>query len=125
MKNLLATTAVIEVGIGLVLVVRPSPLATLLLGSSLGTPVALTVARVAGVALVALGVACWLARRDGRTGATRGLVGAMALYNAGVFTVLVYAGVGLGLPGAGLWPTVLVHAAMTVWCVTSLLRSHP
>jgi hypothetical protein len=49
----------------------------------------------------------------------------MALYNAGIFTVLVYAGLGLGLSGIGLWPTVLVHAGMTLWCVTGLLRSRP
>jgi hypothetical protein len=49
----------------------------------------------------------------------------MALYNAGIFTVLVYAGLGSGLVGIGLWPTVLVHAAMTLWCVTSLPRNRP
>jgi PPE-repeat protein len=125
MKSLLTMTAVIEGGTGLVLVALPSPLAALLLGSSLKTPVALTVARVAGVALIAAGVACWLARHDGQSRAARGLVGAMALYNAGIFTVLVYAGLGSGLVGIGLWPTVLVHAAMTLWCVTSLPRNRP
>ena len=124
MKNLLTMTAVLEVGTGLVLVALPSPLATLLLSSSLDTPVALTVARVAGVALLALGVACWIARRDGQSRAARGLVGAMVLHNAGIFTILVYAGLALGLSSIGLWPTVLVHAAMTGWCVTSLLRRH-
>jgi len=47
------------------------------------------------------------------------------LHNAAIFTVLAYAGIGLGLSGIGLWPTVLVHATMTVWCATTLLRSHP
>jgi len=117
MKNLLTLEAVIEVGAGLGMVVLPSLLVTLLLGSSLDTPVALTVARVAGVALLALGIACWLARHDGQSRAARGLLGAMVVYNAGVFMVLAYAGIALGLPSIGLWPVVVAHAPMTVWCV--------
>jgi hypothetical protein len=122
MKNLLTLEGVFEVGVGLAMVVLPSLLATLLLGSPLDTPVALTFARVAGVALVALGIACWLARHDGQSRAARGLLGAMVVYNAGVFMVLSYAGVASGLSGIGLWPVVVVHAAMTVWCVMGLLN---
>ena len=122
MKNLLTLEAVIEVGAGLGMVVLPSLVVTLLLGSSLDTPVALTVARVAGVALLALGIACWLARHDGQSRAARGLLGAMVVYNAGVFMVLAYAGIALGLSGIGLWPVAVVHAAMTVWCVMGLLN---
>ena len=122
MKNLLTLEAVIEVGAGLGMVVLPSLLVTLLLGSSLDTPVALTVARVAGVALLALGIACWLARHDGQSRAARGLLGAMVVYNAGVFMVLAYAGIALGLQSIGLWPVVVVHAAMTVWCVMGLVN---
>lgn len=125
MKNLFTATAVIEAGGGFVMVALPSPPATLLLGSSLDSPVGLTVARVFGVALLALGAACWLARHDGQSRAARGLAGAMLFYNAAILTVLVYAGIGLGLSGIGFWPVVLVHAAMAVWCVTSLLKRHP
>jgi len=49
----------------------------------------------------------------------------MVIYNVGVFTLLVCAGLASGLSGIGLWPTVLVHAPMGVWCVTSVLRRHP
>jgi hypothetical protein len=122
MKNLLTLEAVFEVGVGLGMVVLPSLLATLLLGSPLDTSVALTFARVAGVALLALGIACWLARHDGQSRAARGLLGAMVVYNAGVFMVLAYAGIALGLRSIGLWPVVVVHAAMTVWCVMGLLN---
>jgi hypothetical protein len=124
-KNLFTTTAVIEVGGGVVMVALPSLPATLLLGSSLDSPVGLTVARVLGVALLSLGVACWLARHDGQSRAARGLAGAMVFYNIAVFTVLVYAGIRLGLSGSGLWPAVLLHAVMTVWCFNSLLKRHP
>jgi hypothetical protein len=120
MKNLLIVTAVIEAAAGLVLVALPSLLITLLSGSSVTTPVELTLARVAGVALLALGVACWLARHDGQGRAARGLVDAMVLYNAGVATVLVNAGLGLGLSSIGLWAVVLLHAAMAIWCVMRL-----
>ena len=121
-RSLFIVTAFIEVGTGLVLVPFPSLLAMLLLGSSLDEPVALTVARVAGVALLALGAACWLARDDEQSRAAKGLVGAMVFHNAAIATVLVYGGVGLGLSAIGLWPAVLLHAAMAVWCVLSLQK---
>ena len=125
MKNVLTMTAVLEVGAGLLLLVLPSLAATLLFGSSLDTPAGLAVARVAGTALLTIGVACWFARQDGQSQAARGLVGALVLYNAAIITLSVYAGIGLGLSSNGLWPSALIHAAMTIWCVISLLKSRP
>lgn len=123
MRILLVVTALLEGVTGLALVAIPSRLATLLLGSSLDTPAASTLARVAGVALVALAVTCWLARHDGHSRAAQGLVTAMALYHAGVTIVLAYASIGLALSGRGLWPTALFHAAMTAWCLkTSMVK---
>ena len=117
MHTLLVVTALGEGMTGLVLVALPSRLATLLLGASLDPPAALTLARVAGVALVALTLTCWLSRHDSQSRAARGLVAAMAFYHTGVAIVLAYASLGSALSGVGLWPTVLVHAAMTVWCL--------
>jgi hypothetical protein len=116
MRSLLVATALLEGVTGLALVAFPSRLATLLLGSSLDSPAALTLARVAGVALVALALTCWLGRDDGQSRAARGLVAAMTVYHTGVAIVLGYASIGLALSGRGLWPTVLFHTAMTVWC---------
>jgi hypothetical protein len=120
MKHLLTLTAILEAPTGLALLVLPSFLSTLLLGSSLDGPVALTVARVAGVAILALAIACWIARHDGQSRAAKGLVGAMLLYNAGVVTLFVYASIGLGLSGLALWPVVLIHALMAAWCARCL-----
>jgi len=125
MKKLLITTAVGETATGLAMLAFPSLVASLILGSSLDTAVALAVARVAGVALVALGVACWLARHDEHARAARGLVGAMVFHNAGIFAVLVYGALSTGVSGIALWPIVMVHAAMGVWCITSLGARHP
>jgi hypothetical protein len=122
MKALSIVTAVLEVGAGLALLGFPSAVAMLLLGTPLETSTALTVARVAGAGLLALGVACWFARSDMQSHAALGLVAAMLIYNAAAVAVLAYAGTWLGLHGALLWPAVFLHAAMALWCAAYLLR---
>jgi hypothetical protein len=57
----------------------PSITVELLVGAPLETPAALTVARVGGAGLLALGLACWLARGDTQSRAARGLVAARLL----------------------------------------------
>ena len=120
MKNLFTLTAVIEVGAGVALVVWPSLSVTLLLGSGLYTFVAVTLGRVAGAALLALGVACWLARLDGQSRASTGLVTAMVLYNLAVVVILASARIGWGLGGVALWLAVVLHAMMAVWCIACI-----
>ena len=102
------------------LLVMPSVVVELLLGLSPGTPSGVTVSRVAGVALLALSVACWLAREDAASRAAKGLVAAMLLYNIAVVAVLVLAWTSSGRGGIGFWPVVLAHAALAAWCVVAL-----
>jgi hypothetical protein len=118
---LFTATAVIEVGAGLALLCIPSAAVQILLGVPLEAPGALAVARVGGVALLALGVACWLARGDTKSRASRALIAAMVIYNLGVAAVLGTAGTRLSPVGFVLWPVaVVLHAAMAVWCIISL-----
>jgi hypothetical protein len=123
MKTLHTATAVIELGAGLALLCFPSATVMLLVGAPLEAAPALTVARVGGAGLLALGVACWLARDDTQSPAARGLVTAMLLYNAAAVAVLGFAGIGFGLHGLALWPVVVLHALMTLWCLAWLRLS--
>jgi hypothetical protein len=58
MKRVLTFAAVAEIATGAALLVVPSLVGLLLLGEEL-SGIAIPVARVAGIALVALGIACW------------------------------------------------------------------
>jgi hypothetical protein len=102
MKSVLALAAVGEAGTGLALLIVPSLVGRLLLGEEL-TGIAIPVARVAGIALIALGIACWPGTP---------LVG-MLTYSAAVTLYLAYVGLVGGLTGILLWPAVGVHAILT------------
>jgi hypothetical protein len=119
MKTFLAVTAIIEAGAGLALLAVPSLTASLLLGTPLDSPAALSLARVGGAAILALSIVCWLARRDAHSLASRGLIVAMVFYNIAVAAVLAFASLGDGLHGVLLWPAVVFHIAMAAWCIAN------
>lgn len=118
MKALLTISAAVESTTGLALLVAPSAIASLLLGSRPEPPVGSTIARIAGAGLLALGIACWLGRDDAV--AARTMVAAMLFYNTVAAAVLIHAGLGLGLSSVGLWPIVVLHLALTIWCMARL-----
>lgn len=120
MKYLLILTAVFEASTGMALVLAPSIPVSVLFGVGLDAPVGVIVARIAGAALLALGLACWLVRDDNRSRSARGLIAALLLYNAAATVVLIHAGLGLKLSGIGLWPAVLLHVALALWCIACL-----
>jgi len=119
MKTFLTVTAIIEAGAGLALLGVPSLTASLLLGTPLDSPAAVSLARIGGAAILALALVCWLARPDAESLASRGLIIAMLFYNFAVAAVLAVAGID-GLHGVLLWPAVAFHAAMGAWCIARL-----
>lgn len=102
MKRALAVSAFAEVATGLALLIVPSFVGQMLLGEEL-SGVAATVARVAGIALIALGLACWPGTP---------LVG-MLTYSAAVTLYLAYVGFADSLTGILLWPAVAVHTVLS------------
>lgn len=123
MNILLALTAVLEAGIGVALLARPSVVVWLLFASTLGSDAGESVGRVAGAALLALGVGCWMSRHaDAQSGASRPLTAAMTVYNVAAAVILAVAGIRSGPGGIALWPTVALHALMGGWCVASFLK---
>jgi hypothetical protein len=102
MKRVLIFAAVAEAAMGLALLIVPSLVGRLLMGVEL-TGIAIPVARVAGIALIALGFACW-------PGPPRA---GMLIYSAAVMLYLAYLGVTGGLTGILLWPAVILHAILT------------
>jgi hypothetical protein len=101
-KKSLTFAAVAEAATGLALLVAPSLVGRLLLGEEL-TGVAIPVAGVLGIALIALGVACW-------PGTPRA---GMLTYSAAVTIYLAWVGFAGGSTGPLLWPAVVLHAGLT------------
>src|SRR5688572_26186012 len=120
MKPLLITAAVIEAVAGLTLLLIPTVAVSALLGGPLDTATGLAAARIAGAALVALAIACWQARNGERGSPATGIVEAMSFYNFAAAVVLVYAGIRLDLRSALLWPAIVLHFCLGVWCVSTL-----
>jgi hypothetical protein len=107
MKTLLALTAAGEGALGLVLLVHPPIVARLLFDAELaGT--GMVMGRVAGIALIALGMACWPG-----SGAAQALRG-MLTYSVFVTLYLAYLGIEGKSVGILLWPTVALHAVVTI-----------
>jgi len=116
--QLFIVTAALEVGAGLILLLAPAPVITLLFGPAVDAFPATAMARLSGAALLSLGAGCWWARGDERSVASRALVRALLLYNAAVVALLLFGGFGpLGPP---LWAVVAIHGAMATWCARSL-----
>lgn len=102
MPRALTLAAIGEVATGLALLLAPSLVVRLLLGA-VPSGEALVIARVAGIAIIGLGIACWPGPP------TAGMV----VYSVSVALGLAYLGLTGMAAGFLLWPAVLVHSGLT------------
>jgi hypothetical protein len=102
MKKVLILVALGEAFTGIALFFVPSFVGRLLFAEEL-TGAGIVVGRITGIALIALGVACW----PGPPAA------GMLIYSAAVTLFLAYVGIVGGLTGLLLWPAVVLHLVLT------------
>lgn len=102
MKRVLVIAAVLEAATGVALLIVPSLVGQLLLGTE-PTGIAVVVARVAGIALIALAVACWPGPP----------LAGMLTYSAAVTAYLGYLGFSAASSGILLWPAFVLHLILT------------
>jgi hypothetical protein len=118
--SVLGIAAAVEAATGLLLIIVPHLLAKLLLGAEV-TGAAVVIGRVAGIALLSLGVGCWFGRREATGGWA---LAAMLLYNVLVTLYLALVGLGGEFVGVLLWPAVVVHAVLTVLLGFAWSKNH-
>ena len=116
---LLVATALVEFATGVALLVAPSFVVELLLGEALGSAASVLVARVAGAALAAIGLTCWLER----DGSSAGLLAGLLAYNGAVALLLMHGAVFNGVHGLLLWPVAAAHIVFALWCTVRLRHS--
>ena len=118
MKRFLAACAILAFLPGAGLLVMPAAVASFLLGVPLAEAGGVFLGRMAGVVLIALAVACWMARSDTPSAVT--MIKAMALYHVSATILFLYAATVGYFSGVGLWPAALLHVALLVGCFRNL-----
>src|ERR1700752_4380757 len=111
LKKLLDVAAVIEAATGLALMIHPPLLPQLLLGEVV-SGAGMALGRVAGFALLSLGLACWPDRESPRSNTPA--LRALLTYNLLATLYLAYLGLGGQSVGSLLWPAVAMHALLTL-----------
>jgi hypothetical protein len=104
---LLVVSAIGEAFTGLVLLVYPPIVIRLLFGAEIAGA-GIVMSRIAGIALIALGLACWPSDAAGC-----GICG-MLTYSLLAALYLSYVAIAGELVGILLWPAVVLHAGLTL-----------
>ena len=114
LRKLLAFCAVVEIGTGIALMIVPETVAALLMRGQI-TELATLLGRCMGIALLALGLACWPRPQAAPPGSAA--FRAMFTYSTLIALFLGYAGAVAHLGGPLLWPAVGLHGAVAVLLV--------
>ena len=120
LKALFLVTAIVEIATGLALLGLPAVVLASLLGIQAALEETLVVSRVTGAALLAIGVTSALTRDDTRPPTQRGVLIGILTYDVLVALLLVYSALAVQLAGPALWPAVVLHTLLTIWCILCL-----
>jgi predicted small integral membrane protein len=114
MKSVLVLAAVGEASTGVALLLVPSLVGQWLFGAEL-SGVGLTMTRVTGIALIALGIACWPGPA---------LFGMLA-YSTGAALYLAWIGLSGASSGVLLWPAVVLDVILAALLIRSFAGGKP
>jgi hypothetical protein len=117
-KKPLVFAAASEAATGLFSLVYPSIVVRVLFGVEI-SGAGIVMSRIAGISLIALGLACWA--KDDISNSGNGALRGMLTYSLLAALYLVYLGIGREWIGKLRWPAVAVHAVVTIlfarpWC---------
>jgi hypothetical protein len=107
-KSIVTGAAWLEIAVGVTVVAAPNFLSVLLFATRLegaGMPIA----RLAGIALLALGTSCL---PSVQTAPRRKSVLGLLVYNSGAAILFAWVGVATALHGFLLWPAAILHAGI-------------
>jgi len=120
LRLLLTISGALEALVGVLALISPAPLVSLLLGAPTDSLVTV-LARLFGAGVFALGLACLKARND--AGSPAGLAVSIGItsYNVLAAVVLIWAAAGLSLGGVLLWAAGIGHAVLGGLFVAALM----
>jgi hypothetical protein len=113
LAGLLMCAAVLEGLAGIVLTLAPGVVIVLLFGGAPGATSSM-VGRLAGIALLSLGIACWGAHADGAGTARTSTVRGITLYNAGAGLLLIAVATSWSTAGVVTWIAGILHLGLAV-----------
>jgi hypothetical protein len=122
LRLLLTLCGGLEILAGLLALITPGPLLSLLLGGPVD-PIASVLARLFGAGVFALGLACLKARNDVRSPAGLAVSLGITAYNVLAAVVLLWTAAVSGLGGLLLWGAGISHAALGVLFVSAIVAS--
>jgi hypothetical protein len=109
--TVLSFSAAVEIGTGLAFALLPMQMVMLLLGAEMSGP-SVYLTRMAGIAILSLGIAC-LPGRWGGEGSGMAVKG-LAAYNLLMGLYLAWLGAGVHMSGLLLWPAVVLHLVVGI-----------
>jgi heme A synthase len=116
-KSVVMTAAWLEMVVGATLLTAPDYPCQLLFAAK-PEGVGTVLARVAGLGLFALGIACLPSKA---TGSCRRAVFGLFVFNFGVALLLAWVGIATTFSGVLLWPTIVLHAVIAAALLPQLL----
>ena len=122
MKLFLSLTAILEALTGFALIAAPVPLVAFLFGVPLIGAGAMTVAFIAGAAIITMAFFCWLSRKNADDFA---IVKTMVVYNFAIVSIVIYGVINYQLAGIPLWLVVCFHLSFAIWAIMLIQKQQP